>query len=92
MLSAISALAFSRRRSCQISVISNQPTTFLRGVTANQTVLRLHRRRNWLFMFDITEIWLLRRNPEEKSGQALKSQSGNCCKLVELILYLLKIN
>ena len=70
MLSAISALDFSRRRSCQISVISNQPTTFLRGVTAKQAVLRLHRRGNRLYMFDITEILQLRRK--------LKSQSENC--------------
>ena len=44
---AISALAFLRRRSSQISVIFKLFTIILRGVTAKQAVLRLHRILKW---------------------------------------------
>ncbi len=71
MNAAISALGFSRRRSCQLLVIFRLSTTFLRGVTAKQAVLRLHRMENRTCVLRITEILQLRRN--------LKSQSGNYC-------------
>ena len=70
-ISVISALAFSRRRSCQISVIFRLITIFLSGVTAKQSVLRLHRRENRLRMLGITEIWQLRRRENPKAEIAV---------------------
>ena len=43
--------------------------TSLRGVTAKQAVLRLHRTKYWAYQLSITKILQLRRN--------LKSQSEN---------------
>ncbi len=65
-VSVILALAFLRRRSCQILVILKSLITFLCGVTAKQAGLRLHRIENRVHRLGITEIWQLRRREKAR--------------------------
>ena len=68
---------FSRRRSCQILVIFKLSTAFPTRCNRETSSFAVTPHKKLGFVLNITKILQLRRNSEEKSGQALTFQSEN---------------